>query len=160
MGTFGVWAIQAVGDLELGLGRPAASITHHEAPAAAMRDRGIADVDLSPAPDLVDASLRLGRAPQTSELAWSYVTAAEAKGQPWALAWAARRRGLLAENTSWEDAFDQAIQLHQRTLDIFEGARTRLAWGLACAATTSDLVAARCCGRRSRPLSGSAPGLG
>ena len=34
---------------------------HHEAQAAALRSRGIADVDLSPAPELVDAYLRLGR---------------------------------------------------------------------------------------------------
>ncbi len=96
MGTYGVWAIQALGDLELGLGRPAAAIAHHEAQAEALRDRGIADVDLSPAPELVDSYLRLGRADEAATVAAAYVAGAEAKGQPWALARAARCRGMLA----------------------------------------------------------------
>ena len=61
MASTSVWAIQALGDLELGLGRPAAAIEHYQAQADALRSRGIADVDLSPAPELVDACLRLGR---------------------------------------------------------------------------------------------------
>ena len=61
IGLYEVWTIQALGDLELGLGRPAEALAHHEAQAAALRSRGIADVDLSPAPELVDAYLRLGR---------------------------------------------------------------------------------------------------
>ncbi len=93
MGTYGVWAIQALGDLELGLERPAQSVIHHEAQAAAMRDRGIADVDLSPGPRArrcLSAAWRPGRA---AEVAAEYVQAAESKGQPWALARAARCRG-------------------------------------------------------------------
>ena len=129
MGTHGVWAIQALGDLELGLGRPAAAVAHHEAQADAMRDREIADVDLSPAPELVDAYLRLGRAVEAAEAASAYVAAAEAKGQPWARARAARCRGMVAEDGRWEAAFDTAIGLHERTLDTFEGARTHLAYG-------------------------------
>jgi DNA-binding CsgD family transcriptional regulator len=129
MGTYGVWAIQAVGDLELGLGRPTASVVHHEAQAEAMRERGIADVDLSPAPELVDAYLRLGRSDEAAEVASAYAAAAEAKGQPWALARAARCHGMLTEAGDWEEAFEEAIQLHDRTLDVFEEARTRLAFG-------------------------------
>jgi DNA-binding CsgD family transcriptional regulator len=128
MGTYGVWAIQALGDLELGLGRPAAALAHHEAQAEALRDRGIADVDLSPAPELVDAHLRLGRADEAAAVAAAYVAGAEAKGQPWALARAARCRGILAPD-SWEDAFAEALTLHARTPDVFEAARTRLAYG-------------------------------
>jgi DNA-binding CsgD family transcriptional regulator len=129
MGTFGVWAMQAAGDLELGLGRPAASIAHHRAQAAAMRDRDIADVDLSPAPELVDAYLRLGRLDEADEAAAAYTAAAEAKGQPWALARSARCRGMLTRGDGWEDAFGEAIALHDRTPDVFEQARTRLAFG-------------------------------
>ena len=50
VGLYGIWAIQALGDLELGLGRAAESVVRHEAQAEALRARGIADVDLSPAP--------------------------------------------------------------------------------------------------------------
>ena len=98
MGLYGVWAIQALGDLELGLGRPAAAVEHHEAQAEALRERGIADVDLSPAPELVDAYLRLGRREEAvAAAARVRALRREAKGQPWALARAARCRGLLAE---------------------------------------------------------------
>jgi DNA-binding CsgD family transcriptional regulator len=59
----------------------------------------------------------------------AYVAAAEAKGLPWALARAARCRGMLVRNGTWEDAFDEALELHERTPDVFEGGRTRLAYG-------------------------------
>lgn len=129
MGTYGVWAIQALGDLELGLGRAASAVEHHEAQAEALRARGIADVDLSPAPELVDAYLRLGRREEAAAAAFGFVAAAEAKGQPWALARAARCRGLLAEPRDLESCFEEAIALHARTPDGFETARTQLAFG-------------------------------
>jgi DNA-binding CsgD family transcriptional regulator len=129
VGTYAVWAIQALGDLELGLGRPAESIPHHEAQTAALREREIADVDLSPAPELVDAYLRLGRADAARTAGADFAAAAEAKGQPWALARAARCRGMLAPDEAFEDAFANAIALHARTPDTFEAARTRLAFG-------------------------------
>ena len=106
MGLYKVWTIQALGDLELGLGRPAEAVEHHEAQAAALRSRGIADVDLSPAPELVDAYLRLGRGEEAAAAAREFVAAAEAKGQPWALARAARCRGLLAEPGELEAEFE------------------------------------------------------
>ena len=119
MGTHGVWAMQALGDLELGLGRRSAAIAQHEAQAEVMRDRGIADVDLSPAPELVDAYLRLGRHGEAAQAAQEYVAAAEAKGQPWALARAARCRGMLAADDEWEAAFarrERAARAHARRL--------------------------------------------
>ncbi len=129
MGLYEVWTIQALGDLELGLGRPDASAVHHEAQAAALRSRGIADVDLSPVPELVDAYLRLGRGDEAAALATEFVAAAEAKGQPWALARAARCRGLLADGGGLEAEFEDALRLHALTPDGFETARTRLAYG-------------------------------
>jgi len=129
MGLYEIWTIQALGDLELGLGRPDASAVHHEAQAAALRSRGIADVDLSPAPELVDAYLRLGRGGEAAALATGFVAAAEAKGQPWALARAARCRGLLAAAGELDAEFEEALRLHALTPDGFETARTRLAYG-------------------------------
>ena len=129
IGTFAVWAMQALGDLELGLGRAAEAIGHHEDQAAALRERGIADVDLSPGPELVDAYLRLGRADEARAASEAFAEAAEAKGQPWALARAARCRGMLAPDDAFEGAFADAIALHGRTPDAFEAARTRLAFG-------------------------------
>jgi DNA-binding CsgD family transcriptional regulator len=129
MGTFALWAMQAIGDLELGLGRPGAAVAHHEAQLHEMRSRGIADVDLSPAPELVDAYLRLGRDDDAAALTADFAAQAEAKGQPWALARAARCRGLLAGESELQVQFEEALQLHERTPDAFETARTRLAYG-------------------------------
>jgi DNA-binding CsgD family transcriptional regulator len=126
---FDLWALQAQGDLELGLGHPAEAILHHQSQLASMRRLGISDVDLSPAPELVDAYLRTGRADDAARTAATYMAAAEAKGQPWALARAARCRGLLAADGCWAQAFDEALDLHERTPDVFEQARSRLAYG-------------------------------
>ena len=126
---YGVWAIQALGDLELGLGRPAEAIEHYTEQSAALRSLGIADVDLSPAPELVEAYLRLGRRDEAEAVAGPCVEAALAKGQPWALARAARCRGLLAGEDDLDACFEEALGHHERTLDGFETARTRLAYG-------------------------------
>ncbi len=129
LGFYRVWTIQALGDLELGLGRAAEAAEHHEAQGEALRTHAIADVDISPAPELVDAYLRLGRRDDAAAAAATFVAAAEAKGQPWALARAARCRGLLAVNGELDECFEQALALHARTPDGFETARTRLAYG-------------------------------
>jgi DNA-binding CsgD family transcriptional regulator len=126
---YGIWAIQALGDLELGLGRPAEAIEHYHAQTDALRSHGIADVDLSPAPELVDAFLRLGRDEDAARVAGDFVAQATAKGQPWALARAARCGGLLSGADELEACFEGALQLHERTPDAFETARTRLAYG-------------------------------
>jgi DNA-binding CsgD family transcriptional regulator len=129
VGLYGIWAIQALGDLELGLGRPAEAIEHYTDQLAEMRARGIADVDLSPAPELVEAYLRLGRRDEADAAAAVYVADAQAKGQPWALARAARCRGLLAEDGKLDTHFEEALAHHARTPDVFETARTQLAYG-------------------------------
>ena len=129
IGLYGVWAIQSLGDLELGLGRPEAAISHYEAQAEALGNLGIADVDLSPAPELVDAYIRLRRDDDAATAAAEFVARAEAKAQPWALARAARCRGLLAEPDRMDGCFEEAARLHSRTPDVFEAARTQLAHG-------------------------------
>jgi len=129
VGLYGVWAIQAMGDLELGLGRPAAAIEHYEAQAEALNERGIADVDLSPAPELVEAFLRTGRQDDAAAAATGFAARARAKGQPWALARAARCRGLLADAGEFEPCFEEALRFHEQTPDAFETARTRLIYG-------------------------------
>lgn len=125
---FSIWAVQALGDLELALGRPMASVVHHEAQIEEMKVHRIADVDMSPAPELVEAYLRLDRAADAESIAAEYEAAAEAKGQPWARARALRCRGLLAAD-AFEPCFDQALALHELTPDVFELARTRLLYG-------------------------------
>jgi DNA-binding CsgD family transcriptional regulator len=124
-----LWAIAALGDLELGLGRPEIAVQHYEEWDALLRSRGIEDVDLSPGPELVEVYLRLGRADDATAAAELHDESAQAKRQPWALARAARVRGLLADNADIEHEFRAALELHQQTQDLFESARTHLAYG-------------------------------
>jgi DNA-binding CsgD family transcriptional regulator len=94
-----------------------------------LRSHGIQDADLSPVPELVEIYLRLGRGPQAAEIAGEFIRDADIKGQPWALARAARCRVLLAAEGESDPAFEAALALHAQTADAFETARTRLAYG-------------------------------
>jgi DNA-binding CsgD family transcriptional regulator len=122
-----IWALAALGDLELALGEPEAALARAEERRSLMDARGIGDVDLSAVPEAVELLLRLGRGEEAAELFPPFADAAAAKGQPWALARAARCRGLLLE--AFEPAFEEALELHARTPDVFETARTELAFG-------------------------------
>jgi DNA-binding CsgD family transcriptional regulator len=123
------WVRYALGDLELSLGEPARA-------AGALRElvhilelHELADADLVPAAELVDALQRLGEVSEAEVVAASYERAARDKGQPWALARAERARGLLADDASAPRCFEAALEAHAATLDRFETARTRLAYG-------------------------------
>ncbi len=130
--SLGVWeviAIAALGELELSLGRPETALAHFEEQRAVLRSRRILDADLSPVPELVEIYLRLGRGPEAAELAGEFSRDADIKAQPWALARAARCRGLLAAAGESDPHFDTALALHAQTADAFETARTHLAYG-------------------------------
>src|SRR5208282_2646699 len=129
LGVCEVWAIAALGDLELSLGRPEAALAHFEEQQAVVRSRGILDVDLSPAPELVEIYLRLGRRQEAAEAAGEFERDASTKAQPWALARAARCRGLLVPQDESDRHFDMALALHGQTPDAFEAGRTHLAYG-------------------------------
>jgi DNA-binding CsgD family transcriptional regulator len=123
------WALYALGDLELSMGEPGRAAAQLRQLVALLELHELADADLVPAAELVDALLRLGEASEAEAVASSYEQAARAKGQPWALARAARGRGLLAPDDSAPRWFEAALEAHAATLDRFETARTRLAYG-------------------------------
>ena len=129
VGLYEIWSIAALGDLELGLGRAQSALDHLEEQRARLETLGIVDVDLSPAAELVDAYLRLGRIDDAAATTETFAMQAQAKGQPWSLARLARCRGLLAPDDELERHFDEALRLHEQTPDLFETARTRLAFG-------------------------------
>jgi DNA-binding CsgD family transcriptional regulator len=73
--------------------------------------------------------IHAGRRAEATNLVGPFSARAEAKGQPWALARAGRVRGLLCSDDNTDSTFAVALQLHDATLDGFETARTRLAYG-------------------------------
>jgi DNA-binding CsgD family transcriptional regulator len=124
-----VWATAALGELELTRGDAARAAGHFAAQQRLIDELAITDVDLSPAAELVDVHLRLGRRDEAERIAAGYAAAAAAKGQPWSLARAGRCEGLLAEDADLAEHFERALALHEQTPDAFEAARTRLAYG-------------------------------
>jgi DNA-binding CsgD family transcriptional regulator len=129
LAVFRVWSMAALGDLELGLGRPDAALEHYERLDALLDRLGLDDVDLSPGPELAEALGRLGRSSDARASAARYAGRAAAKGQPWALARAARSLGLTCDDADVDRHFTEALEHSRRTADAFELARARLSFG-------------------------------
>ena len=124
-----IWIAAALGELELGLGRPTQATDHFEHQQRLLTEAGITDVDLCPAPELVDAYARLGRFDEARRVATAFRAAAEAKSQPWSVARALRAAALVASDDSYADLFEAALTHHAHTPDAFEAGRTHLAYG-------------------------------
>jgi DNA-binding CsgD family transcriptional regulator len=129
MGLHEIWVTAALGELELGLGDAASAVAHFERQQQLLADLAITDPDLSPAAELVEGYLKLGRTADAQRVAAEFAATAEAKGLPWPLARALRGQGMLAPDTDFAADFERAITLHGLTPDVFEAARTRLAYG-------------------------------
>jgi hypothetical protein len=128
-GVYELWSIAAMADLELGRGAVMEALFHLTEYERVLTALGVADADLSPAPELVEVYLRLGRPKDALAAAQEFDRQATAKGQPWALARAARCRALLSPDNDCEEYFLDAQDLHRLTPDVFEAARTQLAYG-------------------------------
>ena len=122
------WALLSLGELELVRGDAAASLALLRRLEELLSRLGTADVDLSPGPELVAALVRLGQVDEAVTVTDSFRVAAEAKGQPWARARAQRCQGLVAPE-EFDAPFREALALHAGTLDLYEAARTELAYG-------------------------------
>ena len=136
-----IWATAALGELELALGDAARAVRHFERQQELLADQGITDADLSPAAELVDSYLKLGRDDDAAAAAADFIATAQAKGQPWPLARALRCQGMLAPDATFAADFERAIELHQQTPDVFEAARTRLAYGQRLRRTRNRVLA-------------------
>ena len=124
------WSMFALGDLELALGHPETALPHFERLQRLLDDRGLADIDLSPAPEITECLGRTGRPREAAEVAQRYVAGAHAKGQPWAAARAGRSLGL-TDPDGGAAHFERALGLHALSPDRFEEARTQLSYGSA-----------------------------
>lgn len=124
-----IWSLFALGELELGLGDPRQALVHLDELDTLLGTLELTDPDLSPAPELTDALARLGRRDDAWRIARRYRSAATTKGQPWAMGRAERAIGILSEDADIDAHFEAALGFHANTLDDFETARTRLAYG-------------------------------
>lgn len=121
----------AMGLLELGAGHAEAAIGHLHEVARINADDGPAEPAVAQwAPDLIEAYVQVGRPDEARDALALFETQARHTGRTWALAAAARCRGLLAGHP--DDAgrwFTEALSWHDRTPTPFERARTQLCWG-------------------------------
>jgi DNA-binding CsgD family transcriptional regulator len=81
------------------------------------------------APDYIEACIRAGHTQQATQALEVFQEQAEATGRTWALATAARCRGLLALPSEAEAAFAEAYRWHAHCSMPFELARTKLCHG-------------------------------
>lgn len=124
-----IWVHAALGELHLAHGRGERALEHFTRQKALLDRSGIGDVDLSPAPELVELHVRSSATAEAAALATAYHEQALDKGLPWARARAARARGLIASEEEMDGLFEEALGIHRLTPDCFETARTQLAYG-------------------------------
>jgi DNA-binding CsgD family transcriptional regulator len=130
MPFFEVWALHAQGELALGGDDADAAVAAFEAKQRVLDEHRMEDADLSPAPELAEARLRLGDEPGARAAAAAALAGAQAKRRPWALARATRAEALTtADDGTALAAFAAALELHALASDTFEAARTRLCLG-------------------------------
>ncbi|QKJ18014.1 helix-turn-helix transcriptional regulator [Microbacterium hominis] len=123
------WLTYAAGDLALSMGEPERAIDLFGSLLSLLGERGLDDPDLVPAPELVDALVRVGREDEARSTAEGLAADAHRKGQPWARARADRAMGLVAADDDIDRWFRAALERHRDTPDVFETARTLLAYG-------------------------------
>ena len=137
-----LWARFALGDLSLATGDAAAAVRNFSELQATMSRIGFHDVDLAPGPELTEAQMRRGDLAAAITAASEYQRRAQEKGQPWAMARAQRAMALVTKEAGPRNAlFEKAIQLHQGSLDLYEEARTRLAFGASLRRDKSRVAA-------------------
>ena len=120
----------ALGLLELGLGRPDEAIGHLE-PVTRIAVEEVGGQSVLPRaslPDLVEAYVRSGR-PPPEELVGGLAAPAEAAESASFCALAERCRGLLAGDEEFDARFTEALRLHELAGMPFATARTALSYG-------------------------------
>jgi len=131
---FTVFSLYALGFLALSVGDPAEADRHLGRAIELHTDMGFADYGVAPyLPDEIEALVALGDLDRAEQ----YLVRLEEQGRildrPWALATAARSRGLLhAASASLDDAlvaFEEALRHHERLAMPFELGRTQLSLG-------------------------------
>jgi DNA-binding CsgD family transcriptional regulator len=119
-----------LGLLELGLGRISDALARLDECASQAMAAGHNHPNvLRYEPDHVEALHGLGREREAEAVAVRLLDAAERVQSPFGLAAAARCKGLLEDDTGYEQQFRTALALHDRTASPFDRARTQLCYG-------------------------------
>ena len=119
-----------LGLLELGLDRPEAAIVHLCCTREIARRSGMRELNyVQWMPDLIESQIRAGLWPEARSTLAEFEAEAQRTGRGWALAAAARCRGLLAQPETSETVFTEAHRLVCALPSPFERARTELCWG-------------------------------
>jgi class 3 adenylate cyclase/DNA-binding CsgD family transcriptional regulator len=114
-----------LGMLELGLGRPEAAVVQYEGIFA---DRGLRlDEEREHVPNLVEAYVRSGRTSDAVKVLDEHSGSIPTSGHT--AARFARARGLVADETGFEEPFREALVHHADSVSRFEEARTKLCYG-------------------------------
>ncbi|HYM80740.1 MAG TPA: AAA family ATPase [Candidatus Limnocylindria bacterium] len=124
-----VYALDALGRLELGAGDAEAAVAALESVEAITSALAAPD-HLLWAPDLIEAYVRCDRAPDARRVLAAFERRTARRPGAWATAAAARCRALLAPDADVDRAFAAALALcDPDRVSPFERARVELAWG-------------------------------
>ena len=130
---FPIWNEAVLGHLALSLGNPAAAAAHLADLPERLVSVGWNDPADSVWPDAIEALVEVGELERAATYLARYEALAQRSGSVWALATAARCRGLVsAAQGSFDEAleaFDLAMAEHDRMPSSFERGRTLLACG-------------------------------
>jgi DNA-binding CsgD family transcriptional regulator len=119
-----------LGRLALGLGLIDEAIAELEKATLLLESHHMREPNwVQEAPDLIEAYVRAGRIAEAAKVLSDLQDRAERTERVWALAAAARCRGLLADEESFEPEFEEALAWHHHTPTPFERARTELCLG-------------------------------
>jgi DNA-binding CsgD family transcriptional regulator len=128
--TFVVRANAALGLLELSLGRPREAIADLELVERQMERTDVVEPSvLEWMPDLIEAYIRADRVDEAVPRVERWERWASQTRRVWALAAAARYRGLIATEADFDAHFQEALALHERSPRPIERARTELCYG-------------------------------
>ena len=128
--TFVARANAALGLLELSLGRPREAIANLELVERQMKRTDVIEPSvLEWMPDLIEAYIRADRVDEAIPRLERWEGWANKTGRLWALAAAARYRGLIASDADVDTHFQEALALHERIPRPLERARTELCFG-------------------------------
>jgi DNA-binding CsgD family transcriptional regulator len=128
LGFYRERAERAVGRLDLAAGRTAEAVEQLESVYARLARAGNQEANVSPAWDLIEAYARVGRSDEARELFAGVADAmpAASAGEEAVLE---RCAGIVADDSSFEAAFERALELHDSEPFPFECARTEHAYG-------------------------------